>query len=510
MCHRFAVSDCGDVAQHYKLKLQECNFELRQTADEERKQLFMKILVAIANYGKKNRAFAEQLIENFRNFQADVDIVVLSEADKSFGEDVEVRVGLPTNNPWSLPFAHRDLFAERKNDYDVFIYTEDDTEILEQHVIRFLEVTEQLPKNMLAGFIRYEIGPDNKSYYSTVHGHYHWDVGTLFRIGEWVFSRYTNDHSACFILTRQQLVQCIESGGFLVQPHEGPYDMLCSAATDPYTQCGFTKVLCVSHIEEFSLHHLPDIYLGRIGIDREEINRQVAQLIEVESSQDPCGPLIRSPKCSKPSFAGKIYYDGIQDAVIDLIPRECSRVLSVGCERGLTESELVKRGHQVTAVPMDCVIAESPKMRGVKVTTPDFDIAARELDGEKFDVIWFNNLLGYVAEPADLIRRHRNFLNDAGRIIVSFDNHRSLRGLKRRLRNRSVSEFFKSNLPFEESGFHRTHAGMVASWLRQAGFDPTMRNFQIEKRFSRVSKLTMGLSNFALSERGAISAVSMF
>jgi len=467
----------------------------------------MRILVAIANYGTKNRLYAEQLIDNFRSFESDVDIVVLSEAAKDFGSDVEVRVGLPTSNPWSLPFAHRPLFVERQDDYDVFIYTEDDTEILEHHVESFLDVTRQLPEQMLAGFIRYEIGPDGKSYYSTVHAHYHWDVGTVFRIGERVFSRYTNDHSACFVLTRQQLARCIESGGFVVEPHEGAYDMLCSAATDPYTRCGFTKVLCISHIADFSLHHLPDVYLGRIGIDREEIDRQIAKLVEIESTKESCGPLVETSATLDGLVLDKLYFDELQPAVLELAPPEAKRILSVGCERGLTEGELVIRGHQVTAVPVDCVIAESARMRGINTTSPDFEAAANELAGQRFEVVWFNDLLSYVDDPVALLRAHRRFLSDDGVVLVSFNNHRSVQMLKHRLEHDALSYFLGPDPPFEESGIHRTDARVVRSWLQSAGFRPTSTRFEIDVPYERLSKLSLGKGDSVLGYRGAVRAL---
>lgn len=466
----------------------------------------MKILVAIANYGFKNRAFAEALIENFRGFESEVDVVVLSESAKDFGDDVEVRVGLPSANPWSLPFAHRPLFAERKTDYDLFIYTEDDTEILERHVRSFLEVTHLLPEDMLAGFLRYESGPDGQSYYSTVHAHYHWDVDMVFRIGDRVFSRYTNDHSACFLLTRDQLARCIDSGGFLVEPHEGAYDMLCSAATDPYTQCGFTKVLCISHIADFSLHHMPDVYLGRIGVEKPEIDRQIDKLIQIEGSDEPRGPIV-DPRATLDGFVlDKRYFDERQPEVLALVPRDAGRVLSVGCGRGLTEGELVERGHEVVAVPLDCVIGESARMRGVKTTVPDLHLAARSLTGEQFDVLWFNAVLNYVVDPVPILRAYRGLLAQDGIVVVSFDNHRHVSMLKRRLEEQGIFGLFSQSPPFEVAGTHRTDARLVRSWLRRAGFAPTSTHHEVMPRHRRISRFARGLGDAFLGSRGAVAA----
>ena len=73
----------------------------------------MKILVVIANHGTKNDGFARQLIDSYRSMDHDVDIIALSNIEKDWGPEIEVRVGAPTPDPWSLPFAHKQIFADR-------------------------------------------------------------------------------------------------------------------------------------------------------------------------------------------------------------------------------------------------------------------------------------------------------------------------------------------------------------------------------------------------------------
>lgn len=233
----------------------------------------MKILVAIANYGTKNAAYAKRLIAEYRSMSFAVDVVVLCEASKGFGSDVAELVGLPTKDPWSLPFAHRKLFVENAANYDLFIYTEDDTLIREDNIRAFLRASEKLPEDLLPGFIRYEIYPNGSRNYPEIHGPFHWEPGSVASFGEYVYADLSNDHSACYMLTRQQLKRAIHSGGFAVSPHSGRYDLLCTAATDPYTQCSFSRVICLSHLPEFELHHLPNAYLNRTGSSEEEIGR---------------------------------------------------------------------------------------------------------------------------------------------------------------------------------------------------------------------------------------------
>ena len=62
----------------------------------------LRMLVVIASYGEKNLRFLKEIIAEYRGMALQVDIVVLSNAAKSLGSNVDVRVGIPTRNPWSL------------------------------------------------------------------------------------------------------------------------------------------------------------------------------------------------------------------------------------------------------------------------------------------------------------------------------------------------------------------------------------------------------------------------
>ena len=130
----------------------------------------MKVLVAIANYGTGNRRYLDILLREYRSMSFDVDVVVLSDIPKDLGSDIEVAVGLPLpKDPLSLPFAHKRIFAERCNEYDLFIFSEDDTLIRQKNIEAFLEVTNVLPCNEIAGFLRYEEDIQGNRYCSSVH-----------------------------------------------------------------------------------------------------------------------------------------------------------------------------------------------------------------------------------------------------------------------------------------------------------------------------------------------------
>ena len=115
----------------------------------------LRLLVALASYGVQNLKFLKQIIETYQRMPFETDVVVLSEAPKDLGMDrVKVAVGLPSPNPWSLPFAHKRIFAENVDRYDLFIYSEDDMGVPEKCLQAFLRVTPHLADDEIAGFLR--------------------------------------------------------------------------------------------------------------------------------------------------------------------------------------------------------------------------------------------------------------------------------------------------------------------------------------------------------------------
>lgn len=116
----------------------------------------MRILVAIANYGPYRFGYLDKVITTYQRMPHWVDLVVNSDRVKRVPPGIRLVVGLPTPDPCSLPFAHKRLFAERQDDYDLFIYTEDDILIRDHNLAAFLEASAVLSEDEIAGLFRYE------------------------------------------------------------------------------------------------------------------------------------------------------------------------------------------------------------------------------------------------------------------------------------------------------------------------------------------------------------------
>ena len=187
-------------------------------------------------------------------------------------------------------------------------------------------------------------------------------------------------------MTQNQLRQAIASGGFDVGPHEGKYDMLVSAATDPYTQCGFKKLINITHLSDFTCKHLTNKYIGKTGLEKSQVDIQIDALLSIADSGKP----VPSPICVASKLPGtrwiKSYYEPCRDDLLSIVPKNTKTVLSIGCGWGKTEEALLKENVQVTAVPLDIVIGKLAETKGVRVIPSTLEEAPKQLAGEKFDM----------------------------------------------------------------------------------------------------------------------------
>src|SRR4051812_25567421 len=125
----------------------------------------MRILVAIASYGDKNDGYLKTLIDEYQRMPWHVDIVVLSNKQKELPAGARLLVGMPDpSNHWSLPFLHRQLFIDRRDQYDVFIYSEDDTLVRTRNIETFVRNSALLREDEIPGFMRSEQDSQGRLY----------------------------------------------------------------------------------------------------------------------------------------------------------------------------------------------------------------------------------------------------------------------------------------------------------------------------------------------------------
>lgn len=393
----------------------------------------VKVLVAIANHGSGNREYLQQLLSTYNRMPFDTHVVVLSNKPKDLGPKAEVVVGVPSSNPWSLPFAHRPLFKRLVDDYDYFIYSEDDTLMPEKVLSNVMKSEAELGPAEIAGFMRTETGPGGEMFYSTAHSFFRWLPGSVRERGGRLWARYSNEHAACFVASRRQLKLAIESGGFGDEPHEGRHDMLCAAATDIYTQCGLERLVCIDDLPDFSLKHLPNKYIGRMGLPSAEMLWQLEALRRVHAGELGADELL-DPETKLPGcYGSKSCRERPDPMLVEMVGREKRRVLVWCSGDGVAEADLAHRGHEVTVQPSDAVLGACCERRGLRVLPPVLAALAEEKG--QHDVALIRDALHLVSDPAATLREVSAGLVSGGRVIVRVPNLNNLSTLRRRVQN---------------------------------------------------------------------------
>jgi hypothetical protein len=455
----------------------------------------LRVLVALASYGSSNDRYLDRLLHEYQSMTFDVDIVIVSNIEKCTAPGIECLVGLPDRNPWSLPFAHKKLFADRVDRYDIFIYSEDDILITEKNLRAFLDATAVLHDDEIAGFLRIEKSATGEANYPDVHAYFHWDTATVRSRGKFTLANFTNEHAACYVLTQGQLEKAIKSGGFLVDPHEGKYDLLCAAATDPYVQCGYKKLIPISHMDDFTVHHLSNKYVGRVGVDASELRTQIGALLQLPQLDQAEVTLFNTETRLWRCAYSKDYYEPVCREVISAIPSGARSVLSIGCGWGATEISLVESGMRVVAVPLDPVISSSAASRGVKFVYGDFRNARATIDVEKFDCVLYLNVLHLIPDPVDVLSLFKDVGALRASFIVQSPNMRCIPAIWRNVRSRR----FEKQGDYESTGVHLTSVGKVQEWCRSAGLVADRTVGILHRRAAILSGVSSGNAGLSMS-----------
>ncbi len=460
----------------------------REPADLIRPDLKgIRVLVAIASYGMRNFERLKRIVENYQKMAFDTKIVVLSEAPKPLPSNVEVAVGLPIKNPWSLPFAHKPIFAERVEQYDLFVYSEDDMGVTEDNLLAFLQVTSELAPDEVAGFLRYEVDSSGGRSLPEAHGVAHWKPDSLRKRGRYTVAEYSNEHAAFYVLTRQQLKAAIQSGGFLRPPHEGKYDMLCSAATDPYTSCGLRKVICLEEIESFLIHHVSNQYVGRLGTAWGEFRGEIAALHSLAEDGHRPNRLCNLDAGIQQGRWSK-RYDEWSEEVERALPPGAKTVLSVGAGNGRAERAWKGNGCLVTVVPLTSVKGQELRRRGIESIDTTFEEMDRDLNNRTFDCVVVTNLLHLQKSPSELLAGCARRVSPEGALIVKSPNFDFLPVLVRR--KLQIGEFrHLSN--FDRSAVRPLCIDEIRRELKRCGFS--------EIRITWISDADHGSPSGALS-----------
>lgn len=220
----------------------------------------MELLAVIVNYGDEQLNYLEQVVTELKSFKKyKVKVVVVSDRPTGI-HSIDVTHVIQLDNYQLLPMVCRQVINDHSDDFDYFIYTENDHLWKEVHVDRFIEYTGILPENRIAGLIQYEYN-DTGRYYPAYHAHYDWDYNSVEEYNGKKFAHFTNVHQASFILSKEQLHRIKQTKDFTQFFSNDHYSLKCKTNTDIYQYCGMKKVICISDFDDNLIHHLPNVYI---------------------------------------------------------------------------------------------------------------------------------------------------------------------------------------------------------------------------------------------------------
>jgi 2-polyprenyl-3-methyl-5-hydroxy-6-metoxy-1,4-benzoquinol methylase len=441
----------------------------------------LRLLVAIACYGTGNLKYLRQVIANYKVMPMQVRVVVLSEAPKDVGPGAEVIVGLPSKDPWSLPFAHKKLFADNVDRYDLFAYSEDDMGVSETNIRAFMSATQELDPAEIAGFLRYELDSSGKVKFPDVHGAFHWKLDSVRKRGSLTVAEFTNEHAAFYLLTQGQLRRAIASGGFVREPCDGRHDLACEAATDPYTRCGFRKVVCISALDEFLIHHLSNRYADRVGLPLEDFQTQIKTLCDIESGSHPHTVLCEVETKFNRRRWSKIYYRIADRELMDVVPGEAKSILTVGCGWGAVEKKLIERGAKVTALPLDSVIGAMAARLGIEMVYGTLHEGLGALEGREFDCVVISDLLHLRQDLWEVLSKCASLVKPGGALVIQSHNFNYLPALVRRVLG--LGEMWKLRR-FPDGGVTPFSMSSAVRQLKRLGFKTSATRWFNRPHFS--------------------------
>lgn len=247
----------------------------------------MNVLAVLVNYGTEQLQYLERVVSKLKSFtNYNVTVIVNSNVKLDIpGIDYVNEIQL--NDYQLLPLTCKQVIWHYRDEFDVFLFGENDHLFKEHHIDKYLHYTSILPKDRIAGLIQYEENETGK-YYPAYHAHYDWDYNSVEEYDGLKFAHFTNIHQATFILTKEQLLQIGQMYDFTQFFGPSHYSVKCKVNTDIYQFCGMKKLICISEFEDNLIHHLPNVYIdGADGYVKEDgsIGRRAKQRSDDDKMQ---------------------------------------------------------------------------------------------------------------------------------------------------------------------------------------------------------------------------------
>jgi hypothetical protein len=221
-----------------------------------------KILTFIPSYGTNNSNYLKLILEELNSIDThNIDIILYTTEDYDFITDnVDVR---KYNKDIKIGLTHEyklDLLNSIDN-YDIFLYLEDDILFTHKNLITFENENKYLPDDYVIGLLRYE-EYNGKKYLNEMckNSDQHSSIPIVGQTDDRYYFSIENVHQGSFILERRNIKQLIDNDNFIINFGES----LEAAASNfykgkwPGNSNGLNKIYPFDSIDDLMVHHLPN------------------------------------------------------------------------------------------------------------------------------------------------------------------------------------------------------------------------------------------------------------
>lgn len=225
-----------------------------------------KLLAVIVNYGDEQLSYLQQVVTELKNFKKyDVTVIVNSNIELDMINDIDHVNIIQLNDYQLLPSTCKQVIYDNKNEYDLFLFSENDHLWQEHHIDNHLRYSSILPKDRIPGLIQFEKDSNgNRSYCAFQDNHF--IRGSKETYGKLNFCMLSNIHQASFLVTKEQLNRVIKYNKLYFSEISNTiktlnYSVKCRVNTDLYEFSNWEKVICISEFDQNLIHHLPNLYV---------------------------------------------------------------------------------------------------------------------------------------------------------------------------------------------------------------------------------------------------------
>jgi 2-polyprenyl-3-methyl-5-hydroxy-6-metoxy-1,4-benzoquinol methylase len=207
------------------------------------------------------------------------------------------------------------------------------------------------------------------------------------------------------------------------------------------------------------------------------------------------------PETLLPGCAGSKHYREKHDSILaQMIDGHHQRILVWGAGDGYFESLLQEKGNQVAVIPLDSVMGECCRNRGLEVLSEDE--ASLISEKELFDSVLLRDVLHLVESPNKIISNVRAQLRSGGIVIIRVPNFYDARLLKNRFTNR----IYGGPWTRERVGATLFSGNLLKNKLIRLGFGNIMLKYRIPDRFRNANRITKWMISRTLSPSIYLSA----